>query len=478
MAIGLSVMNNPKRKAPASLHIRLFGITVGGIALTLLLTSLALTALFKDHVVTQFQNALARQMDQLLVELEFDTTGKPVVATTTQFDPRLQKPYSGFYWQIDALPVNAAPVIGVLRSRSLWDTNLSLPLQTPVSSGELVIGEALGPARESLLVLQRIVSSPDAPDHRYRLTVAGDLRFNLDATERFGRTLAAVQLLLLLLLILAAWAQVSIGLKPLRELQYALKAVRNGKQPQLAGRFPQEVQPLVDDFNQVLSANSATVQRARTVAGNLAHALKTPLAILENETDQALAHNGTLPAELIKEQLAQVRRHIDWHLMRSRVAAMQGLPTQQTDVVATVAGLLRVLNRVFADKQIQASIQAPTQPLLFAGEEQDLQEVLGNLLENAFKWTHTSIVITISKLAGSTQLEIQIEDDGPGIVISRLQAVTQRGVRLDENTPGSGLGLAIVQELVQLYEGEFQLENIHSSCGLRAKVYLPGVYKY
>lgn len=487
MVTGLLPMNSqnniaasvPQGKRPRSLRIRLFWITVGGMALTLLLTNLALTTLFKEHVVTQFQTALARQLDQLLVQFEFDATGKPMVAATDILDPRQQKQYSGFYWQIDKFPVGAPPTIGILRSRSLWDTNLSLPFETLPSPGKLVVSETIGPAKESLLVLQRIISSVDAPGDSFRLIVAGDLRYNLEATKRFARALTLVQLVLFLLLVLSAWAQVSIGLKPLRDLQQALKAVRNGDSPQLEGRFPQEVQPLVNDFNHVLLANAATVERARTHAGNLAHALKTPLAILENETELALnihekfPDTKMVPADLIKEQLAQIRRHIDWHLMRARVAAMHTSPTQQTDVAATLSSLLRVLNRVFADKQIQASMQSPDQPLFFAGEEQDLQEILGNVLENAFKWAHSSVTVTVSRSAQPSHLEVLIEDDGPGIDISRLQTVLLRGVRLDETTPGSGLGLAIVQDLVQLYSGELNLSNATEGRGFRARICLP-----
>ncbi|PWC12376.1 ATP-binding protein [Brenneria roseae subsp. americana] len=466
----------PDRKRAGSLRVRLFWTTVGGIALALLLSGLALTTLFRDHVVNQFQAALTRQLDQLLVTLEFDETGHPEVDATALFDPRLQKQYSGFYWQIDEFPDAGSPVIGILRSRSLWDANLSLPFDnhTP-PPGELAVSETVGPAGESLLVLQRIVSSPDSPGRHYRLIVAGNLRFNLEATERFGRALALAEIFLLLLLTLSAWAQVTIGLKPLKALQQALKSVRDGA-PQMAGRFPQEVQPLVDDFNQVLAANATAVQRARTQAGNLAHALKTPLTILENEADQAQTRHGSIPPEIIKEQLAQIRRHIDWHLMRARVAAVHGLSAQQTNVTETVSGLLRVLDRVFADKPIQVSMQAPSQPIWFAGEEQDLQEIVGNLLENAFKWSHSSITVTLSMRPQAPDwLEILIEDNGPGIAVSRLKAVTQRGVRLDENTPGSGLGLAIVQDLIQLYGGEFELKNLNGDQGgLRARVCLPG----
>ncbi|NSL53941.1 sensor histidine kinase [Uliginosibacterium aquaticum] len=462
----------PPTRAPRSLRVRLLWGTLGGLTLALLLTGVALTTLFKDHVVNQFQAALERQLDQLIVELEFGSDGQLTVDDAAMLDPRLQKPYSGLYWQIDELAAGKPITLGLLRSRSLWDQNLALSGAVAANPGALQVSELRGPAQESLLVLQRIVSSADAPGRSFRLTVAGDLRFNLEATHRFGRALALALLLLLGLLALAAWAQVSVGLRPLRDLQQALKAVREGRSAQLAGAFPQEVQPLVDDFNQVLLANASVVERARTQAGNLAHALKTPLAVLENEAEQARAHDAALPVALVKEQLAQVRRHVDWHLLRARAAAAHRLPGRHTEVNAAVAGLLRVMARVFADKPLTTHIEAPEQALLFAGEEQDLQEILGNLLENAFKWATSSVQVRLEAQPGG--LCVHIEDDGPGIAASQLQLVRQRGVRLDESTPGSGLGLAIVQDLVLLYGGHLELENLPQGHGLRASVSLPG----
>ncbi|MFT4173050.1 MAG: sensor histidine kinase [Rhodocyclaceae bacterium] len=455
---------------PRSLRVRLLWGTVIGVALALIATGVALTTLFRTHVISQFQSALSRQMDQLIVELEFDAAGRPQVDDAAMLDLRLRKQYSGMYWQIDELPDGRAARTGVLRSRSLWDSNLSLSVAGATEPGPLVVGQGVGPAGESLLILQRVVTSPDAPGRRFRLIVAGNLRLNNEATNRFSLALAAALALLLILLALAAWAQVSVGLKPLRDLQAALKAVRDGRTERLEGVFPQEVQPLVDDFNQVLTANAEVVSRARTQAGNLAHALKTPIAVLENEADRAAVEDGHLPVDLVKAQLSQVRRHVDWHLSLARAAASRGLPGRQTDVVDTLAGLLRVLERVFVDKQVHTTLEAQGEVPRFAGESQDLQEILGNLLENAFKWARAEVSIHVD--AVDDGVRVCIEDDGPGIEPAQWQAVRQRGVRLDESTPGSGLGLAIVQDLVQRYDGAFDLENRQGG-GLRAVVRLP-----
>lgn len=457
-----------------SLHGRLLAVTLAGVALALVVAGVALTAMFRDHVVSQFQAAMERQLDQLLVELEFDEAGNPRVDAATMFDPRLQKPYSGLYWQVDELLPGKPPLVGVLRSRSLWDATLTVPTMTASPDGRVEIAQAKGPAGESLLVIERVVTAAEVPERTFRLLVGGDLRFNLEATRRFGGMLAGALSVLFLLLGLAAWMQVSVGLRPLRDLQQSLKAVREGQAGQLQGVFPREVQPLVDDFNQVLTVNEAMLQRARTQAGNLAHALKTPLAVLGNEAERALRERQGVAAEVLQEQLGELHRHVNWHLMRARAAAAKGIPGQSTDVAATLSGLLRVLQRVFVDKSIDFELSVAEPSPAFAGEAQDLQEILGNLLENACKWTVSRVRIRVAD-AGSRMLQVTITDDGPGIDPAHLSIVSGRGVRLDEKTPGSGLGLAIVQELVALYEGRVEITNVASGQGLSVTVWLPGV---
>lgn len=454
-------------KPARSLYRRLLLLTVASAAITLLVTGVALTATFKEHVIKQFQAALERQLEALTGELDFDAQGLPTVDTSSFSDPRLNKPYGGLYWQVDMLPERGIPRVGVLRSRSLWDTNLLVASES--TSGRLFVEEGDGPAGQKLLIVQRIVSSEEAPGMRFRLLVGGDMRFNTEATRRVGRTLALALTLLLGLLALAAWAQISIGLRPLRDMQRALRRVQEGSQQQLTGDFPHEVEGLVRDFNQVLAANAAVVERARTQAGNLAHALKTPLAVLEIEAGQARTHAQGMSPARVQEQLAILRRQVEWHLSRSRTAAAHALPGQLTDVGNTLEGLLRVFVRTHTDKEITPSLTLGAPALHFRGEEQDLQEILGNLLDNAFKWARRTVSVTA--LREGEELVITITDDGPGVAPEQLEAIRGRGVRLDEAVPGSGLGLAIVQEIVSLYAGSLGLENTGS--GLRATVRLP-----
>jgi len=463
-----------------SLRFRLLAATVAGLSVALLLAGVALGSLFRAHVLKQFESNLTQQLDQLTARLDFDATGQPLIDARTLSDPRWQKPYSGLYWQIDEMTDGGRGRTGVLRSRSLWDARLDLSADA-LGDGAIHVHETPGPQHSRLLLLERTVQA-SADDQvgnkhtpqRWRLIVAADLKDTHQAVTEFNQVLALSLATLLILLTLAAWVQVSMGLKPLRALQHSLQAVRDARAPRLQGQFPSEVRPLVDDFNAVLDRNQEVVTRARTQAGNLAHALKTPLSVL----DQAATRPNT-PADadltrLVREQLAVARRHIDWHLARARLAATQRLPGQRTEVASTLAGLVRVMGKVHADKGLQIQMAPAESALCFAGEEQDLQEMLGNLLDNACKWARSRVSVQATPIPGShpALLSIHIEDDGPGIQADHLQAVMARGVRLDESVPGTGLGLAIVKELADLYGGQLVLAPTPTG-GLGATLTLP-----
>jgi signal transduction histidine kinase len=262
-------------------------------------------------------------------------------------------------------------------------------------------------------------------------------------------------------------------------LQRALQAVRDAQAGRVQGQFPSEVQPLVDDFNGVLDHNEAVVERARSQAGNLAHALKTPLSVLEQAAAQAVGVAQSAPfARLVQEQCGTARRHIDWHLARARVAATQRVPGHQTDVGQVLSGLVRVMQKVHAARGLNIDVALGDASLLFAGEAQDLHEVLGNVIDNACKWASTRVHIQagLSAQKGSAvvpdMVSILIEDDGPGIDVAQRDAVMARGVRLDETVPGSGLGLAIAKDLVDLYGGTLDLHPA-SGGGLCVTVRLP-----
>lgn len=454
-----------------SLRFRLLAATLAALALALLLAGVLLGGMFREHVMRQFETTLTQQLDQLTARLEFDAAGSPLVDPLTLSDPRWQKPYSGLYWQLDRMDSNDQTRRGVLRSRSLWDSSLSLAADA-LADGKVHVHEGPGPQGAALLMLERTVRTTEQPDTGWRLIVAADLQETTLAVDRFTGVLWASLTALGALLTLAALAQVAVGLSPLRAMQRALQEVHEGRTPRLLGRFPTEVQPLIDDFNGVLDRNAEVVARARTQAGNLAHALKTPLSVLDQAAAQA--QNGA-PASgdlvrLVQEQVALSRRQIDWHLARARVAASQRLPGQRTPLAPVLSGLLRVMERIHAQRGLVLRCDEVPEKWAFAGEEQDLQEMLGNVLDNACQWAHGSVQVQAGRADG--ELTITVDDDGPGIAPELRASVLARGVRLDETTPGSGLGLAIVADLVELYGGSIRLDASPQG-GLRVRFSLP-----
>ncbi len=457
--------------APWSLRWRLLAATLAGLALALALAWWTLAGLFREHVQRQFEAALAQQLDQLTARLEFDPAGQPRVDAQALSDPRWQQPYSGLYWQLDAVGAGSGGREAVLRSRSLWDTQLGLANDT-LADGKVHVHEARGPRDSRVLLLERTVRAEETGEARWRLVVAGDLSPMARAQADFSRVLALSLAALMALLGAAAGAQVWLGLRPLDALRRSLRDVQEARAPRLSGRFPSEVQPLVDDFNRVLDHHGQVVERARTQAGNLAHALKTPLAVLSQVAARAPA--GSEWAAQVQAQVATAQRQVDRHLAQARLAAAGRVPGQRCPVAPVVRGLARVMERVHAVRTLSLDLHLPEGAPDFAGQEADLQEMLGNLMDNACKWARHRVAVSLRGLPSGEALEIHIEDDGPGIPADALASVVARGVRLDETVPGSGLGLAIVREGVAGYGGDLQLSTGPAG-GLHATLRLPAV---
>ena len=260
------------------------------------------------------------------------------------------------------------------------------------------------------------------------------------------------------------------GLSPFSVLRERLAAVHQGRDRRVEGRYPSEVQPLVDDLNALLEHRDQTVRRAIAKAGDLAHALKTPLAVLAHEAEVADgAGHGELAA-VMRQQVDRMRRQMDYHLAHARAAASGAAPGAHCTVRPSAEGLARTLLRLHADRGL--TFQVDVDPAhAVRSEREDLDEMLGNLLDNACTWARSRVSIASASIA--TGVVITVDDDGPGLDASMREAVLQRGVRADEAAPGSGLGLAIVRDLAELYGGSIRL-NASPSGGLRARLQLPG----
>lgn len=450
-----------------SLRQRLLVLTLVTAGLTLVVAGFVLSALFREHVRQQFIERLGADLDQVMARLEVDARGQPSLDAARLSDPRWSRPRSGLYWQVDAAGPRGAA--GLLRSRSLWDELLDAPRDMP-ENGEVHVHDVRGQHGEGLLLIERTLQAPGAQS-TWRVMVAAETTPLERAAARFNTVLAWSLLALLALLVAGALLQVRWGLAPLGRLRQALSDLREGRTQRLAGHYPDEVQPLVDDLNGVLSRHAQGLERARAQAGNLAHALKTPLTILAQGAAQAGTSERArqeLPA-LVSDQVQVARRHIDWHLARSRAAAAQATLGLSTPVQPVVDGLVRVMQKIHAHRGIGVSAEVDAQ-LAFAGEAQDLQEMLGNLLDNACR--AASSRVRVSAVRQDRLLHLSVADDGPGIAPADMAAALRRGGRLDESTPGSGLGLAIVQELATLYGGAIELRRSEMG-GLLAVLTLP-----
>lgn len=449
-----------------SLRLRLLIGTLFWIAASIIAAGWGLTSLFQRHVEAQFHAELKTHLDQLTAQLMLDDKGRPALALPLS-DPRLSRPYSGCYWQVDEIA--AAPVAnGLLRSRSLWDHVLTPPPDTP-ADGEIHQHRIVGPEGKMLGMVERSVRIDDTPDGKsrsFRLIAAADESLMTEPMARFSGALWLALGVLGSGLVVAALVQVFVGLAPLRKLHAALGKVRSGETPRLDGDFPDEIMPLVDEFNTVLTQNAEVVERARTQAGNLAHALKTPLSVLANA---ATGRSDEL-ARLVVDQIDSARKQVDYHLTRAQTAATTRLPGTRTPLLPVIDGLVRTMRRIHAERELELNVGEMPVTLAFRGDAQDLQEMVGNLLDNACKWATHRVEVGAHREDG--RLIITIDDDGKGLPAEQREAVIHRGVRADEQVPGSGLGLAIVFDIAQMYGGNLELGSSPQG-GLQARLSLP-----
>ena len=447
-----------------SLRLRLLAGTLAWIVLAVAVAGWGLRTLFLEHITQQLQAQLLLQLNQLSAAVDW-TPDKGVTVAPMAGDARLEQPLSGLYWQVDE--GGARPRAAVARSRSLWDQALSLPpppAQYPAAGyGVLHLQDAQGHA---LLAVARPLQLPEQAAPPLRVVVAGDRALLAEPLQRFTRLLLAALAMLALGLAVAAALQLHFALQPLKLLRQRLAAVRSGEAAQLTGDFPRELQPLVGEFNHVLSENADMVQRARTQAGNLAHAVHTPLAILANA---ARRDSGPL-AQQVLEQVELARRQVEWHLARARAAAAVRATGLRTPVLGPVRSLLRTMARLHVERGVAFDLAPQARDLAFRGEAQDLYELLGNLLDNAGKWARTRVAVDVQP-AGE-QLCFTVDDDGPGIPEAERERMFERGVQGDEQRPGSGLGLDIVRTLAETYGGSVQALASPLG-GLRMRLCLP-----
>jgi signal transduction histidine kinase len=429
----------------------------------LIAAAIGLSAVYRAAIYSNLDDELAAVVTALIANVEVEADG---AITAPRFaDPRLEGVFSGRYWQIDV----AGRGEPAARSESLFDEQLDLPAaaleelrQDPGARRTL---EARGPNDEPLRIIAESIILPNLSEPMIA-SAAADRSPAERAVRRF--TFAAIWMLAAFaaILILALIFQTRIGLAPLARLRQAVADVREGRTERLPGGYPEEIAPLADELNSLIGHNRDVVDRARTHAGNLAHALKTPIAVLLNESRARPDDFG----QLVQRQAGAMAEQVDHHLRRARAAARGRASSGSTQVGQIVSDIARTVQRIYRDKNLSIEVDCPPS-LTFHGERQDLEEMVGNLLDNAGKWAAGAIRVSAAQLPDK-ELEIRFEDDGSGLPAERRAEAIQRGARLDETAPGTGLGLAIVSDLAEAYGGSLSLHDSEMG-GLKASLRLP-----
>jgi signal transduction histidine kinase len=441
-----------------SIAARLFWLSAGWLVVALVATAFLLTELYSHALDTSLTQTLDFHLETLISHIL--DTGDPSSTDIFIPDPRFSRSASGWYWVITDDKGQATNLSSSLTGSVL--PTIDVPFDADKYRTEAKTDEF----GVHIRMVEREVT---VKGRTYHIVVTGSLDeiFRLVADFR-GQTLIVLSAVGGMLAIMS-FIVARIALRPIGRLRKAIEAVREGDASTVTGRYPQEIAPLADEVNELLRSNAQIIERARNQVGNLAHGLKTPLAVLRNEA----AGSKTRLGEVVRSETEKMTEMVSGYLDKARIAARTAVVGRKADPTIVMLRLCRVMQKINPNRTVTFTRPDASLPW-FRGEEADLEEMAGNLLDNACKWSKTQVTVSMvaERTETATLLLIRIEDDGPGLTEQEAAKVLQRGVRLDEKTPGSGLGLDIVKELVDVYGGTLQLKR-SSLGGLLAELRLP-----
>ncbi len=453
-----------------SLATRLFLSATAWVVVILMITGVVLSSVYHDATERAFDRRLNLYLRTLIAEV-----ATPDEPPDHQFqslgEPLFELPLSGWYWQITRTDSEKPETRA---SNSLWDKKLpKLDDSAELTAAGVRLAYVDGPEGQNLRMVERSVDL--GADGKFLVSVAGDATEIFDETRTFDYYLGGTFAALTIVLLLTTIFQVRFGLAPLKRISASIADIRSGRAERLEGEFPVEIALLARETNALIDANREIVERARTHVGNLAHAIKTPLSVIVNE---ASAHAANPFASKVLEQTDVMRDQVAHHLERARIAARLTVIATVTEVAPAIEALRRTMEKIHRDRGVVIAVEADTQAK-FRGERQDLEEMVGNLVDNACKWAASRVFIEVAvqrpvEPGGGPTLRIIVDDDGRGLSPAERAQVARRGQRLDESKPGSGLGLSIVVDLAALYGGNLSLGSAPIG-GLRAELILPGV---
>lgn len=453
---------------PRSLAFRVIAFSTVWAILAFALIFTVISSLYRQTSERGFDSLLSAHLFNLIGSVGVSDSGT-LTGGPDLGDLRFSEPESGWYWSVE--PVSKG-LVGQLRSSSMTEPIASPnPDEVPFNAEFQRHYRVAGIGGEELEVFESEFVL-DSQNRIGRFRVMGNRTELEDEIGGFEWRLFTYLSLFGFGMIAINAIAILLGLQPLARVRNALAMVREGTAQRLTGRFPAEIQPLANETNALIENNRRIVERSRTQVGNLAHSLKTPLAVMLNE-GRAL---GGPKGQLIADHAAAMQMQIDHYLQRARVAAQRESVVYRTPVGPLLQRMVRVMDKLSHGAAF--SLDLPATEIVFAGEREDLEEILGNLLENAMKWAHSAVKVSVETAAPVAEepprFSILIEDDGPGIPEDKAREALQRGKRLDESKPGTGLGLAIVADLVKEYGGTLRLER-STMGGLKAVVELRGV---
>lgn len=441
----------------------------------LLITALSLIWFYRASTYRIFDDPLVNTIQALIASVETEVPGAivPIKLTREPIDDRYQLALSGRYWLIGEISDDGV-VSTIMASRSLYGATIRLPSQAAgqikSNPGDVVRSTSRGPDNEPLRLAAQSVIFPGERDTPVVIIAAADSRPAAQAVRNFSLIALGLMTILALGQALAIYMQVSIGLRPVFKLRRQVEDVREGRSTEVEGVYPTEIQPLADELNTLINHNKEVVEYAQTHVGNLAHALKTPIAVLRNEADS----KKSKLSEIVGRQSEIMSNQVDHHLRRARAAARGQSIGVKTPLDETLNSLVRTLERIYREKDLDMQL-IMDEGLEFRGEKRDLEEMVGNLLDNACKWTKAKVAVTVDIPTDmDARIRIIVDDDGPGIHPDKYAAVLKRGERLDEATPGSGFGLSIVNDLARAYKGSLELEESPLG-GLRTVLIIPSI---
>lgn len=438
------------RSLQARLSAGLVVALVGLVGIILIVGSYSVRQLAEEFVASRLEH----DIDVLLMAIHFDGTGR-VVIDRSRLSPVFQQPYSGHYYKVET-------ATAALRSRSLWDADLAMP---DVNARTVSRSYVYGPQHKQLLVLARAFH---LRGRDLSILVAEDLSYLAAGLRRLTIAFLIIALISLAGLILAQRVIVRRGLRPLEEARQDIQRLERGEINQLSLEVPSEVRPLAEEINRLLGVMEQRLQRSRHALGNLAHALKSPLTMLTQ-----LVEGRELLLEDLRPELGQltgqIRSLVDRELKRARIAGA-AMPGQRIVLAEELRDLIETMQKIYHEKPVSLEYRIPP-GCQFPGDRDDLLELFGNLLDNAWQWAASRIRLSVNEAAD--WLIFVIEDDGPGRTEQELASLTRRGVRVDESRSGHGLGLAIVSDIVEQYRGVLRLGRSPELGGFLAEIRLP-----